>query len=470
MRRTRVPQKVDFNKTQKLLTAVIDVAVFVGCLYLSFYLRFFTSLGFIPSRNLNDAKAAMLVSAIGFLAINVLSGVYVLYNKTVLDVWIITVVDQILITVFIMALTFAGRWFAFPRSVLLINLAVSIIVLVLWRTSVFLAYQRIRGVKRVMVLGPPDQISGAVLNYMSNRSRRHRLTQVVDGHYLEQIRAHIDEFDTAHVSDLIPNAERTAIYDLLLGEEKEIFLTTSFEHLLLVNPTIMSIEDESIIAASPFKIPSEFDLIKRCFDFLVALIGLIIASPVMLVTAILVRTTSPGPVFYRQTRITKGGKEFRILKFRSMGVTAEKNSGPMLATTNDPRVTPVGKYLRSLRIDELPQLFNVLVGDMSMVGPRPERPFFVDQFQQGNAHYRLRHNVRAGLTGYAQVYGKYASDFASKLNFDLIYIKEYSLLLDVKIMIQTIKILFDKVSSRGVDETEERDTTVRLPEGVQELH
>lgn len=463
-------KRVDFNKTQKVLTALIDVAVFVGCLYLSFYLRFFTSLGFIPARNLNDAKASMLVSAIGFLIINVLSGIYVLYNKTLLDVWIVTVVDQVLITVFIMALTFAGRWFAFPRSVLLINLALSIVALLAWRSIVFWAYNRFRGAKRVMIVGPAGQLSGPVVNYMSNKSRRHRLTHVVEGHYLDQIRAHLDEFDTAHVSDAIPAAERNAIYDLLLSEDKEIFLSTSFEHLLLVNPTIMSIEDESIIAASPFKIPAEFDLIKRFFDALVALIGLIIASPVMLVTAILVKATSPGPVFYRQTRITKGGKEFKILKFRSMSATAEKESGPMLATTNDPRVTTVGKYLRSLRIDELPQLFNVLVGDMSMVGPRPERPFFVDQFQGQNAHYKLRHNVRAGLTGYAQVYGKYASDFASKLNFDLIYIKQYSLVLDVKIMIQTIKILFDKVSSRGVDEDEERDTSVSLPVDVQRLN
>lgn len=462
-------KRVDFNKTQKVLTALIDVAVFVGCLFLSFYLRFFTSLGFIPARNLNDAKAAMLTSAIGFLVINVLSGIYVLYNKTLLDVWIVTVVDQVLITVLIMALTFAGRWFAFPRSVLLINLGVSIVALLALRSLVFWAYNHFRGAKRVMIVGPAGQLSGPVVNYMSNKSRRHRLTHVVEGHYLEQIRAHLDEFDTAHVSDAIPADERNAIYDLLLSEDKEIFLTTSFEHLLVVNPTIMSIEDEAIIAVSPFKIPAELDLIKRFFDALVALIGLIIASPVMLVTAILIKATSPGPVFYRQTRITKGGREFKILKFRSMSATAEKESGPMLATTNDPRVTKVGKYLRSLRIDELPQLINVLIGDMSMVGPRPERPFFVEQFQSRNAHYKLRHNVRAGLTGYAQVYGKYASDFASKLNFDLIYIKQYSLVLDVKIMIQTIKILFDKVSSRGVDEDEERDTSVSLPADVQRL-
>lgn len=458
--------RIEFSRSQKLFTALIDVVVFVAGILLSFTLRFGVA---IPARNLDDGKAALLASAIGFLVINALSGVYVLYNKTLLDIGIITVVDQVLVTILIMALTFVGRWFAFPRSVILINLGVSIVLLVVWRTIEFLAYRRIRGAKRVMVLAPAEMSSRAVVNYMSNRSRRHRLTHVVEGHYLEQIRAHLDEFDTAHVSDAIDDAERTAIYDLLLSEDKEIFLSTSFEHLLLVNPTIMSIEDETIIAASPFAIPAELDLVKRFFDILISLVGLIVASPVMLVTAILVKATSPGPVFYRQTRITKGGREFDILKFRSMGVTAEKESGPMLATSNDPRVTPVGRYLRSLRIDELPQLINVLVGDMSMVGPRPERPFFVDQFQEQNAHYQLRHNVRAGITGYAQVYGKYATDFASKLNFDLIYIKQYSLVLDVKILIQTIKILFDKVSSRGVDETAERDDSMSLPVGVQRL-
>ena len=307
------------------------------------------------------------------------------------------------------------------------------------------------------------------MNYMANKATRHRLTHVVRGHYLGQIRTHIDEFDTAHVSDDIPASERVAIYDLLLSEDKEIFMSTSFEHMMLINPTIMSIEDETIIAASPFKIPAEMDIVKRFFDIVLSLIALVILSPLMLITAVLVKASSPGPVFYRQTRITKDGKEFKILKFRSMGVTAEKESGPMLATSDDPRVTPVGKYLRSLRIDEIPQLINVLIGDMSIVGPRPERPFFVDQFQEQNAHYKLRHNVRAGITGYAQVYGKYASDFAAKLNFDLIYIKQYSLILDIKIMIQTIKILFDKVSSRGVDETAEPDENIHLPAEVQQL-
>lgn len=455
-----------FNRTQKLVTVLVDVIVFVAGIVLSFWMRFGMV---IPQRNLDDGKAALTASVIAFLIINVLSGVYVLYNKTLLDIGIITVVDQIMVTIVIMALTFFGRWFAFPRSVLLINLVVGIVLLLVWRSVEVAAYRRLRGAKRVMLLGPPEMLNRAVMNYMANKATRHRLTHVVRGHYLEQIRSHIDEFDTAHVSDDIPSSERVAIYDLLLSEDKEIFMSTSFEHMMLINPTIMSIEDETIIAASPFKIPAEMDIVKRFFDILLSLIALVIASPIMIVTAILVKASSPGPVFYRQTRITKDGREFKILKFRSMGVTAEKESGPMLATSNDPRVTPVGKYLRSLRIDEIPQLINVLIGDMSIVGPRPERPFFVDRFQEQNAHYTLRHNVRAGITGYAQVYGKYASDFAAKLNFDLIYIKQYSLILDVKIMIQTIKILFDKVSSRGVDEITEPDENVHLPAEVQQL-
>ena len=138
-----------------------------------------------------------------------------------------------------------------------------------------------------------------------------------------------------------------------------------------------------------------------------------------------------------------------------MSVTAEAESGPVLAAKNDARVTKVGKFIRSTRIDELPQLLNVLKGDMSLVGPRTERPFFVEQYKEQNPYYTLRHHVRAGITGYAQVYGKYSTDFNSKLNFDLLYIKNYSIPFDFKLLFQTTKILFDKVSSRGVDADEE---------------
>lgn len=233
---------------------------------------------------------------------------------------------------------------------------------------------------------------------------------------------------------------------------------------MLVNPNIMNIEDESVIELSNFSISPEFDLVKRMIDFIVALVLITLSSPLMLAAVLVIKLTSKGPVIYKQVRITKNQKEFNIYKFRTMSATAEKDTGPVLSTANDMRVTPIGKYLRALRIDELPQLFNVLNGTMSLVGPRPERPFFVEQFVKENPYYDLRHNVRAGITGYAQVYGKYATNFNSKLNFDLVYIKNYSLIMDIKILFQTTKVLFDKVSSKGLEE-EEKD--LLLPQDIQ---
>ncbi|MFC6360239.1 sugar transferase [Luteococcus peritonei] len=443
-----------------------DAVIFTAGLFLSVWLRFG---GSMPQRNLADVVAAFGWILVGFVVVSAFSGIYVLYNKTSLDVVIITLIDQIIVTGMIAAATFAGNWFAFPRGVILINLMVSFVLLSLWRALVYATYRKVRGNARVMVLTVPHHESKAVRNFLSNRSPRHRLTHVVDGNYLTNLREHLDEFDSVHVSDQIGIDTRRQIFDLLLEEEKEIFLTADFQRLLMINPNIMSIEDESLMLLSPFKVPGEYDLLKRSFDFLVALVGIVLVSPVLLVTAVLVKLTSPGPVFYRQVRITKDNKEFEILKFRSMAANAEAKSGPTLATTNDARVTGLGRYLRSMRIDELPQLINVLRGDMSLVGPRPERPFFVQQFTEINPHYPLRHNVRAGVTGYAQVYGKYASDFESKLNFDLLYIKRYSPMLDLKILLQTVKILFDKVSSQGLEEGSEPGA-LALPAHVALLH
>jgi exopolysaccharide biosynthesis polyprenyl glycosylphosphotransferase len=446
-----VNQTGEWNKARKIIIGIVDVFLFIGSLLLSFYLKFGKN---IPIVNFEAFQGSIIYVSLAFLVVNILVGTYIFYNKSISDFLFITVIGQFVLSLVIMVLTFAGRWLTFPRSVILINFFVGTIILFLWRAVVFKIYQRMSGSKRVLILGMEKDVFAAVDNFTNTKSIRHVVTHVVLSDYYENVSRHLDEIDIVYLASQIEESEKLKIYDLLTSKEKKMFLNTSFENLIMVNPNMMNIEDESIIEVSAFRIPQEDGLMKRTIDVIVAVLGIVVTSPIMAIAAILVKQSSEGPIFYKQTRITKDGKEFEILKFRSMGVTAEKESGPVLATSNDVRVTPVGKYLRSLRIDELPQLFNVLSGDMSLVGPRPERPFFVDQFKELNPHYYLRHNVRAGITGYAQVYGKYASDFNSKLNFDLIYIKKYSLVLDLKIMLQTVKILFDKVSSRGVDESE----------------
>ena len=210
----------------------------------------------------------------------------------------------------------------------------------------------------------------------------------------------------------------------------------------------------------------EYLFVKRAFDILVSGLALIALSPIMVAVAIAIKATDGGPAFYKQCRLTKDGKRFNVLKFRSMRVDAEKDGVARLSTGDkDDRITPVGKFIRKCRLDELPQLINILVGDMSIVGPRPERPEIADQYHEELPEFALRLQAKAGLTGYAQVYGKYNTTPYDKLQMDLMYIANPSFVEDLKIMFATVKILFVPDSTEGVAQgqmTAERPKSTKL--------
>jgi sugar transferase (PEP-CTERM system associated) len=184
--------------------------------------------------------------------------------------------------------------------------------------------------------------------------------------------------------------------------------------------------------------------VKRAFDLIVSLLLLALVWPIMVIAALAIRLESRGPVIYRQERVTQGGRPFNILKFRSMAVDAEKDGRPQWAGAGDARITRVGRFMRRTRIDELPQLLNVLFGEMSFVGPRPERPYFVQQLNESLPYYGLRHTVKAGLTGWAQVRYQYTANFedtGNKLEYDLYYVKNHSLFLDLVILVETVRVV-----------------------------
>lgn len=186
------------------------------------------------------------------------------------------------------------------------------------------------------------------------------------------------------------------------------------------------------------------NLVQRIFDFVFSIFILVFTAPVLLVTVVMIRLDSPGPILYRQERVGKNNKTFTLFKFRSMRQDAESGTGPQWAGVNDDRITDVGRFIRKTRIDELPQLFNVLSGHMSIIGPRPERPFFVSQLEQQIPHYRQRHRVRPGVTGWAQInypYGASVEDAREKLAYDLYYVKNKSLFLDIVILLQTVRVV-----------------------------
>jgi exopolysaccharide biosynthesis polyprenyl glycosylphosphotransferase len=212
--------------------------------------------------------------------------------------------------------------------------------------------------------------------------------------------------------------------------------------LRTLRPSMLVFSDE--IGPEPFNVA-----LQRVYSLLVALVGIVLTGPIMLLVAVLVRLTSPGSVLYRQNRVGFHGRVFQVLKFRSMYIDAEARTGAVWAQKDDPRITPVGRWLRQLRLDELPQLLNVLRGEMAIVGPRPERPEFVKTLTEQIPFYGQRHFVKPGITGWAQInhkYGDTIEDTVTKLEYDLYYLKNLNLSLDLYIMFHTAKVM---LLSRG---------------------
>lgn len=222
--------------------------------------------------------------------------------------------------------------------------------------------------------------------------------------------------------------------------------------VIIKGATQLHLFDTPLLLTREYPLSVEQRVMKRLIDIICSLGLIIITAPIMFVTAIIIKAYDKGPVLYTQNRCTKNNLEFRILKFRSMRVDAEKDGVARLAAQNDDRITPVGKFIRAVRIDELPQLFNIFMGDMSFIGPRPERPEIIAQYLENMPEFAYRTKVKAGLAGYAQVYGKYNTTPYDKLKLDLFYIENYSIILDLKLMLLTLKILLKAESTEGISQ------------------
>ena len=231
-----------------------------------------------------------------------------------------------------------------------------------------------------------------------------------------------------------------------------VYLVPKIADILVRNASESNFFDTPLYMVNEVDVTYGQIAVKRICDIILSLIAIILTSPVMLIAAIAIHKYDGGPVFFRQKRCTRNGRVFEILKFRSMIVDAEKDGKARLATENDDRITPVGHFIRKTRIDELPQFFNILKGDMSFVGPRPERPEIVAEYEKEFPEFDLRMKVKAGLTGYAQVYGKYNTTAYDKLKRDLIYVQKYSLLMDLRLIFMTLKVIFMKESTEGLDD------------------
>ena len=272
-----------------------------------------------------------------------------------------------------------------------------------------------------------------------------------DGVDFDALRELIRGYDAIFVTGL-DSALTNALSTYCIQEDVRGFFLPPVGSILMSGARHIKSFSSPVLSLRRATMPLEYRVAKRCFDIFFSLIFLILTSPIMLLTALAIKLYDGGPVFYRQVRLTRDRRRFSIIKFRSMRVDAEKDGVARLSTgEDDPRITPVGRFIRSCRLDELPQLFNILSGDMSIVGPRPERPEIAEQYERVLPEFALRLQVKAGLTGYAQVYGKYNTSPYEKLEFDLLYINQMNVLTDLELMFNTFRILFYKDSTEGFD-------------------
>ena len=248
----------------------------------------------------------------------------------------------------------------------------------------------------------------------------------------------------------VSTKERNSIFKYCYGKSVEIYVMPKIMDIILRGSLPLHLFDTPLLLTKSEPIEAEQLVIKRLFDIVFSIVLIILTSPFMLLTAIAVKCYDGGSVFYRQKRCTKDDRLFHIVKFRSMIEGAEKDGKARLAMQHDERITPMGRVIRKIRLDELPQLFNVLSGSMSFVGPRPERPEIIEKYAQEMPEFRYRTKVKAGLTGYAQIYGKYNTRPYDKLKLDLYYIENFSVWLDLRLIIQTLKIVFKPDSTEGV--------------------
>ncbi len=333
---------------------------------------------------------------------------------------------------------------AFPRSVIVLSFVVLIFYVFTWELICAFISHKMYENGELVIIGAGEHTIQAVTEKInpSLHGLDLNLSKPIKYSDKQAVRNAIRRKAEIFICPDVPEDVKSDIILMCAKQKTVAYVVPQFYEISLYKSRLIYLNDLMVFLLDRMGLSFEQRLIKRIFDVVFSLLAIIITSPIMLVTAILIKCTSEGPVFFRQERLTINNKPYNILKFRTMVKDAEALTGAVISGKDDPRVTPIGKILRRTKIDELPQFFNVLKGEMSVVGPRSERPEFVNNFEKEIPGYSQRFAVKAGITGLAQVAGNYDTTPQDKLRYDLLYIKNYSILQDFKIIFSTVRAIF----------------------------
>jgi len=303
-----------------------------------------------------------------------------------------------------------------------------------------------------MVMIYSNESAASLMSKIKGHKNKYNICETINVNKgFDIIKKEIDKYEAIIICDL-DSSIRNKIVKYCYEKSVSIYLTPKISDIIIQSSDKLHIFDTPLLLCKNQGLTFNQKIFKRIIDISVSLIAIVLLFPIMIVVAVLIKIYDGGPIIFKQERLTLNNKGFDIYKFRSMIVDAEKDGEARLASQNDRRITPIGKIIRKIRFDELPQLFNVLNGDMSIVGPRPERPEIAKQYIEIIPEFNFRTKVKSGLTGYAQIMGKYNTTPYDKLKLDLMYIGNYSIFMDIKLMLMTIKILFMPESTEGIND------------------
>ncbi|HIS69411.1 MAG TPA: sugar transferase [Candidatus Gallacutalibacter stercoravium] len=362
------------------------------------------------------------------------------------------VYSQFLTLLFVNFITYCqisliGRWLLNIWPMVFLTLA-EMAATVLWALVSNWIYFRLYPPRRMIIVYGNDSAAG-LIKKMNQRADKYKICasiSIEEG--LDEVFRQIQNYESVIICD-VKTQLRNKLVKYCFDHSIRIYITPKISDIILRGAEDINLFDTPLLLCRNKGLTFEQRFMKRALDLLLSSVAIVLTSPFMLIVAIAIKCYDGGPVLFKQKRCTLGGKVFEIYKFRSMIVDAEKNGNAHPATQDDPRITPVGRIIRKTRLDELPQLFNILLGDMSVVGPRPERVEHVERYTKEIPEFSFRLKVKGGLTGYAQIVGKYNTSAYDKLKLDLMYIENYSFLMDLKLILMTIKIMFMKESTEG---------------------
>jgi exopolysaccharide biosynthesis polyprenyl glycosylphosphotransferase len=368
----------------------------------------------------------------------------------------------LIVNLLMMALPFFAVLYYVQVTTLLIIILLETLCMAVWIAVFHKLWLKTHPPLKTIIICDDVKRGREIARKINNHSHTHRAEDIV---VFDSVDYHeiIEPYD-AIVLDRPPLEKKNEIALECWNQQKELLLVPDIYELIVNNAAFMQFDDLMAYRVKSLGLPKNQRYAKRLMDIVFSAAALLILSPLTLLLVLLIRRDG-GPAIYAQNRVTRNGRVFRLYKFRTMIPDAEKHTGPTLALKDDPRITKLGKRLRQMRLDELPQFWNVLKGDMSLVGPRPEREHFINLYMQSLPEYQFREKVRAGITGLAHVLGKYNTTPEERIKLDLTYIQNYSLFLDVKILIETVRIVFTKEYAEGIEE-EKDDAEQRQEERI----